>query len=322
MEYLTLIEAAKLQQTPLQRGVIEIFPRVSPVLERLPFFPVNGMAYVYNQEETLPGVAFRGINESYTADTGVVNPAVERLFIFGGISQYDRALVKTQGNVNNLRAVHDAMKAKAEALLFTRTFFKGNNTVNGKEWDGLENRLSGAQVIDNGCNDFSLACLDRTIDAVQGSPDVIFCNKIMRREISAAVRAAGQAIETVTGAFGQQLPAYAGIPIAVIEDDNEGNEILGFTEGCCSTSIYVVRFGIKEYVCGLQAGAMDVEDLGANGIFLETLIEWIAGLGVFHPKAAARYRHITMSDKVCEDDTCSTTSTTSSTSSTTSSTTA
>jgi len=63
---LTLLEAAKLTQDPLKRGVIEIFPRTSPVLERLPFFNVNGQAYKYNIEETLPGIAFRGINESYT----------------------------------------------------------------------------------------------------------------------------------------------------------------------------------------------------------------------------------------------------------------
>ena len=39
---LTLLEASKLVQDPLKRGVIEIFPRVSPVLERLPFFEVRG----------------------------------------------------------------------------------------------------------------------------------------------------------------------------------------------------------------------------------------------------------------------------------------
>ena len=62
---LTLLEAAKLVQDPLKRGVIAIFPQVSPVLERLPFFEVNGQAYKYNIEETLPGIAFRGINETY-----------------------------------------------------------------------------------------------------------------------------------------------------------------------------------------------------------------------------------------------------------------
>ena len=43
---LTLLEAAKLVQDPLKRGVIEIFPRVSPVLERLPFFNVNDQLYL------------------------------------------------------------------------------------------------------------------------------------------------------------------------------------------------------------------------------------------------------------------------------------
>jgi len=116
---LTLLEAAKLVTDPLQRGVIEIFPRTSPVLERLPFFTVNGQAYKYNQEQTLPGIAFRGINETYTEDTGVVNPAVEALYIMGGLSKVDRALVKTQGNINNLRAIYDGMKAKACALTYT-----------------------------------------------------------------------------------------------------------------------------------------------------------------------------------------------------------
>jgi len=311
---MTLIEAAKLQQTPLQRGVIEIFPKVSPVLERLPFFPVNGQAYVYNQEETLPGVGFRSVNACYTPDTGVINPHVERLYILGGISQYDRALVKTQGNLNNLRALHDAMKAKATALLYTRVFFTGDNTANPTEFDGLYNRLTGNQRINGAGQVFDLACLDKAIDAVQGYPDVIYCNKIMRREISAAVRAAGQSIETVTGAFGQQLPAYAGIPIAVIEEDETGEEILGFEE--CKADIYVVRFGVKEYVCGLQSGALDVEDLGLDDCMYKTLIEWIAGLGVFHPRAAAIYENIKQSGSVCEEE-CSTTSTSTSTSSTT-----
>ncbi len=113
---LTLLEAAKLVQDPLQRGVITIFPQSSPVLERLPFFNVNGQAYKYNIEETLPGISFRNVNESYSPDTGVVNPAVEQLFIMGGLSKTDRSLLKTQGNINNLRAIYDGMKAKAAAL--------------------------------------------------------------------------------------------------------------------------------------------------------------------------------------------------------------
>lgn len=299
---LTLLEAAKLVQDPLARGVIEIFPRVSPVLERLPFFNVNGQAYKYNMEETLPGIAFRGINESYVESTGVVNPQVEALYVMGGISTVDRALVKTQGNVNNLRATYDSMKAKAAALTYTQKFFKGDNASNPKEFDGLENRLTGDQVIDagntSGGDTLTLAMLDLLIDQVQGGPDVLFMNKTMRRKVSALVRAANQAQETVSDAFGRQVAAYSGVPIGIIEDDKDGNLILPFTEDnpgggtAASTSIYAVRFGLVEYVSGLQSGGMDVLDLGLNRTMYETLIEWVCGLGVFHPKAAARLRGV------------------------------
>jgi len=295
---LTLLEAAKLVQDPLQRGVIEIFPRVSPVLERLPFFNVTGQAYKYNQEQTLPGIAFRGINESYTESTGVVNPCVEALYVLGGISYVDRALVKTQGNVNDLRATYDAMKAKSAALEYTKKFFKGDNSTDPNEFDGLDERLTGDQKIaagsTSGGDTLTTDMLDILIDAVQGGPDVLFMNKTMRRKVSGLVRAAGQAIETVNDAFGRQLTAYAGVPLAVIEEDKDGNQILPFTEDnpgggtAASTSIYAVRFGVVEYVSGLQAGPMDVLDLGLNRTNYETLIEWICGLGVFHPKAAAR----------------------------------
>jgi len=295
---LTLLEAAKLVQDPLARGVIEIFPLNSPVLERLPFFNVNGQAYKYNREETLPGIAFRGINKSYTESTGIVNPQVEALFILGGISQVDRALVKTQGNVNDLRSVYDAMKAKAAALEYTKNFFKGDNADDPNEFDGLDNRLTGDQKIAAGSTSggdiLTLDMVDILIDAVQGGPDVIFMNKTMRRKVNKLIRAANQAQETVSDAFGRQIPAYASVPIGVIEQDKDGNDILPFTEvspgggGSVSTSLYAVKFGVAENVCGLQAGTMDVLDLGLNRTFYETLVEWICGLGVFHPKAAAR----------------------------------
>jgi hypothetical protein len=299
---ITLLEAAKLVQNPLKRGVIEIFPRVSPVLERLPFFNVNGQAYKYNQEQTMPGIAFRGVNESYTESTGIVNPQVETLYILGGISAVDRALVKTQGNVNDLRAVYDAMKAKAAALEYTKKFFKGDNSTDPNEFDGLENRLTGNQVLDQGSTSggdaLTLAKIDELLDAVQGGANVLFMNKTLRRKVNTLVRAAGQAIETVSDAFGRQIPAYAGVPIAVVEEDKDGNQILPFTEdnpgggSAASSSVYAVRFGVAEYVSGLQAGDMDVEDLGLNRTKYETLIEWITGMGVFHPKAVARLQGI------------------------------
>jgi len=302
---LTLLEASKLVQDPLQKGVIEIFPKTSPVLERLPFLGVSSNSYTYNRELTLPGIAFRGIGDSYTESTGAINPLTETLSILGGNSDYDRALVKTQGNLNNLRAIHDAMKAKSAALKFTSCFFKGDSAVDVNSFDGLFNRLTGNQVhlkssASSGGDVLTLDLLDQMLESVIGGADVIYCNRQMKRKINQLVRAAGQAQETVSDAFGRPLSAYAGIPIAVIEDDHEGNAILGFTEDnpgggtAASTSIYAVRFGVKEFVSGLQCGGIDVIDMGlhSGGVAYRTLIEWITGMSIFHPKAAARLKGI------------------------------
>lgn len=278
---LTLTEASKLIQNPLQRGVVETFARTSPVLERLPFMDVNGNAYSYNVEQTLPGIAFRDYNTSYTESTGVVNPHTEKLYIMGGISSVDRALVKTQGSVNNIRAIHDNMKAKAAALTFTAKFFNGDNTTDATEFDGLKERLTGSQALTY-TGAMTLEKVDELIDGVIGGPTALFMSKATRRTVNALRRAAGQATEVVSDSFGRQIDAYAGIPIGVIEEDKDGAAILADGE------IYAIRMGVQEYVSGLQAGGMEVIDLGLNRTQYETLIEWICGIAVFHPKAAAR----------------------------------
>ena len=106
------------------------------------------------------------------------------------------------------------------------------------------------------------------------------------------MRSQGQASETVSDVFGRQIPAYAGIPIGVIEEDAEGNAILGFDEedgkDDNTTSIYAARFGVQEWVSGLQAGPMEVIDQGLVDVWYQTMIEWICSIAIFHPRAAAR----------------------------------
>ena len=58
----TLPQAALLSENKLQRGVIETFVQESSILDRIPFLTIEGNAYGYNKEATLPGVAFRSVN--------------------------------------------------------------------------------------------------------------------------------------------------------------------------------------------------------------------------------------------------------------------
>src|SRR5215207_9649401 len=95
----SLAQAAVLSQNDLQRGVLEMFVQESPVLDRLPLMSIEGNAYAYNAEGSLPGVAFRNVNEAYTESTGVINQLTETLVIMGGDADVDRFIVKTRGNL-------------------------------------------------------------------------------------------------------------------------------------------------------------------------------------------------------------------------------
>lgn len=296
---LTIIEAAKLNPSPLVQGVVEIFARENPILLHLPFQDIAGAAYIYNREGALPGVAFRGINESYDESTGVINPQSEILRICGGDSDYDTFLTATGTGTNDARAVHDALKAKALALHWAKAFFDGDSEVNPREFDGLNKRLVGGQHIQlaTGGAALTLAKLDELIDAVQGTPTILLMSKTLRRKVTAL--AAGTAsVSMSVDELGRPLTAYAGVPIGIVEDDAAGNAILGFDENDGSgnmdtASVYAVRFGMDVFH-GVQTSAVDVRDLGElpNKPAKRTRVEWFAAIALKHPKAAARLSRI------------------------------
>lgn len=295
---LTVIEWEKLNPTPLSSGVVEIFAAENPILERLPFINISGNAYRYNIEGSLPGVAFRGFNEGYAESTGVVNPAVESLTIVGGDSDFDVAQIAMGTGDNDTRAVHDAMKAKALTLTWLKTFFDGDSGTNPKEFDGLNVRLTGDQVITAGANGAALTMdmLDDLVDAVRGTPSVLVMNKAMRRAVVKLARSS-QVLSITRDYFGREVESYGGIPMAVVEDDADGDAILGFdeTQGTdeATTSIYACRFGVD--TChGIQTKPVDVRDLGEIDTkpALRTRIEWYSGMVIKHPRAMARLKGV------------------------------
>ena len=298
----TLIEAAKLAPDLLTQGVIEMFAQRSDILAALPIDSIPGGAVMYNREGALPGVAFRGINESYTESTGVVNPITDSVVIAGGDIDVDVFLVKTRGPQQ--RAVQTEMKIKALADAVTTKFIKGDSTSDPREFDGLQARLVGSQLIENGSTNggdaLSLAKLDEAIDAVD-NPTHLIMSKAMRRRLSAAAR-----LYTVAGyvtydqdSFGRRQMFYNDLPILVAYSQNGGTEPLGFTEvgtggaTATATSIYVVNFSSGMFT-GIQNGGMQVRDLGEMETkpVLRTRIEWYMGIALWHGRAAARLRGI------------------------------
>lgn len=310
---LTLAQAALLSEDDLQRGVIETFVQNSPILDRIPLMNIEGNAYAYNKEATLPGVAFRSVNEAYTESTGTVVQATESLVILGGDADVDRFIVQTRGNLNDQRATQTAMKVKAASYKFQDTFFNGDVAVDTKSFDGLKKRLTGSQVIDAGTNGIPVVGaddtarhtffdkLDELMAAVAGGPDVLYAPASVLAKIRSAGRRIGGAEMVREDLTGKRVLTWNGVPILDPGSTAAGAPILPMTETQGSSSvagsIYAVKFGGDEgdqAVTGLTNGGVQVYDLGElqEKPAYRTRIEFYCGLATFGGQAAARLRGV------------------------------
>ncbi|WP_405153133.1 major capsid protein [Paenibacillus sp. FSL K6-0108] len=300
---LTLLESAKLSQDTLQQGVIETFVQNAPVLQYLPFMEIQGNAYAYNREASLPGVAFRGVNEGYVESTGAVNQLTESLSIMGGDADVDKFIQQTRSNVNDQRAIQTALKTKAAAFKFQDTFFNGDIATDSKSFDGLKKRLTGSQVITastNGLNiedvgnyDLFLEALETLLYQTRGRADALYMDSKTKIRLSTIARKLGFH-ENSVDVFGRPVTAFNGVPIFDAGDNAAGDKVIGHNEttGTASntTSIYAVKFGADEFTSGLTNGGVMVTDLGEvqDKPVLRTRIEFYTGMALFDGKSAAR----------------------------------
>jgi len=293
---LTLIEAAKLESGDVyKQGVIEQFAQSSEIMRVLPFENISGNALKYNVEGALPGIGFRGVNGSFTESTGVLNPKTESLVIAGGDLDVDKFIVDTQGGA--VRSTHEAMKIKALALAWTKTFYKGDSEANPKEFDGLQKRIVGDQLIENHATGagLSLAKLDEMIDAVE-NPTHLTMSKAMRRILTVAARtqAVGGNITYTKDEFGRQITMYNDLPIIIVGKDNVNSKILDFNEAGLTTSIYCLSLEPGRFE-GIENGGIDVRDLGEleSKSSFRTRVEWYNAFAIYDPMSVGRLSKIT-----------------------------
>jgi hypothetical protein len=301
---ISLLEYAKGAGLNTKRGtIIELFAKENSILNAMTFETIHGSGVDYDQEAALPGVAFRGINEEYTASAGVINPMHDPLKIAGGTLDVDSALIKMFGE--GVRAKHEAMKIKALSLKIARMIIKGDSTSDPKEFDGLQRRLANDQKIcvttntTDSVGALTLAKLDEAIDNTE-NPTHLIMNKKLRRLLTQASRTStiGGYVTYTQDNWGRQVPRYADLPILDAGKDNTNTDIIPLTEtagdsGADATSLYVVSFG-DGMVEGIQNGAMEVKDLGLtdSGVIYRTLVEWLVGMALYHPRAATRLWNI------------------------------
>ncbi|ATE56150.1 MULTISPECIES: major capsid protein [Actinosynnema] len=309
----TLAQAAVLSQNQLARGVMEVFVQESPILDRLPLMQIEGNAYSYNKEGTLPDVAFRGVNEAYTESTGTFVQASESLAILGGDADVDTFIQRTRSNLTDQRAQQTRAKVKSASYKFQDYFFNGDVVVDPKGFDGLRKRLTGPQVIDAGTNGLPVVGnggsdaqdffdqLEALFAAVRGGPDVAYANAAVIAKIKSAGRRLGGVEMVKEDMTGKRVATWNGVPILDPGTTRAGTDILPQNEtmgtATNTSSVYAVKFGqdeSDEAVTGLTNGGVDVRDLGEvdDKPAYRTRIEFFCGMATFGGRAAARLRGV------------------------------
>lgn len=305
----TLAEAQNISPDPRVPGVLRVL-QTSNVLNRTPFEAVEGGAFSYTQEATLPAAAFRAVNAGYTESTGSFTTATETLVILGGEYVVDRFLERTRsGGIGSIIAEQRDMKARSVAAKWSDTFFNGDTAVDANGFNGLKKRLTGTQVLSSGANGAAINTdantrsaffnrLDELLALVPGV-DAIYANTQVMAQIRIAFRNATittMTEDTLTGAR-VEVPTWQGVPILDAGRKADQTSILPQTEtqgtATNASSIYAVNFTDnlgEQGVVGLTNGGLQVDptrELETKPSYLGR-IEFYCGLALLGPAPAAR----------------------------------
>lgn len=306
---MTLADAQTVAPDPRIPGVLRVL-NTSNVLNRVPFESVEGGAFTYNQEATLPAAAFRAVNAGYTESTGTHVTATESLVILGGEYVVDRYLERTRsGGIGSLIAEQRDMKSRSVAAKWSDAFFNGDTAVDANSFNGLKKRLTGAQVLSSGTNGAAINTdantrtaffnqLDNLLAAVPGA-DAIYVNRQVLAQIRIAFRNAtiNTATEDTLTGTPRQVPTWQGVPIFDAGNKADQTQILPQTEvqgsSSVASSVYAVNFTDslgEQGVVGLTNGGLQVDpprELETKPAYMGR-IEFYSGLALLGPNPAAR----------------------------------
>lgn len=138
----TLNELSKTTVTPLGKAIIEDLLRQSKILQFAPIEPVNGLRINHARWQTLPSIATRAVNGSYTESTGQLDQVQETLHIYGGEIKVDRVLEMDKTAVESPMTTQAKMKAAALKYKFHDHLVNGDHAVDPNGFEGLKKRVS------------------------------------------------------------------------------------------------------------------------------------------------------------------------------------
>lgn len=291
-------------------GLQTMIREEEPLIDRLSWVPLpqGKDAYTWYRETGLGTASWRAVNSSWESDHATWTKRNAGLSILGGEVEVDTFIKNTMGGaIGDIKGQLFSAKMRAVKLEWLESFFEGDSGVDPNSMDGLRARIGGTNadfpVAGSAVTDASaltLEKLDEAIDYIRGGPSAILGNQFIRRKINALMRAAGQTQEMISGNFGRQFSSYAGVPILIIQRENDMSSVLDFDEdpgdgGDDAASIYLAKFGREDLFCILgNGGAWQVNDMGVQQASPRHLgrIELYTNIVIKHPRSVARISRV------------------------------
>ena len=310
-----------LDRDAILKGVCEWIIKESPLIKKLPFKSIQGNAFKYNVELTLPGASWMDFDQQVVTTSGSVAQRTTDIFMLLQDSNTPKANIDLNSTQDPEKS-DIALAAKAMAHEFENAFVRGQTstlsttkqfkgimrmlaeleTAATTDWDGLNNE----QVVLNSATSavLTLAAIDTLIDQIKpGKPDMLLMGRRTNRKISALQRASGSGLQfTDPKEFGLRLPMYDSIPMLKSDFMPENlpdagtsvttistwNPNTAWADGVNNGAIFAIQLG-EDKVCGLQAGEMTheretfVEDYHA----IKNRFVWLCGAAAFRKYSLA-----------------------------------
>lgn len=302
---LSLLESANLSQDDLAPGVVEEMLTVSPMLQRYPFIEIVGNSLAINREDTdnMGSVNFRPVDGVWVASEAGFTQVSFNLHTLGEDCDVPTLIQKTRSNLNDQMSVQMAIKAKLMAYKFEEQAIYGDvDTSHGFDgWHTLINDSERHIHMGSGTTGAALtfAKLDELFDLIKGGrPSAIVMSMEIRRRFSEKARDVAS-YRTERDDYGNYFGIWNETPVIASEQLLQTETISGGayalpTTGLCS-SIFAVRFGEGDGLCGIQNGGIVTEffEKLETKDASRTRIKWYCGQALYQTLALARLDGVT-----------------------------
>lgn len=315
----TLADLAQIETDVLRKSVIDTLLMEADVMKFVPWETIGALSTKIVRYKDLPSIGFRAIGGDYSEGNVRMEQAIEHIALMGVYCDADKAQIRAKNTIAEARAVQQTAALKGMAYNFNDKFINGDpeaSSATVNEFKGLKKRISDlnsdgftGQYIDNAGTSGDgillnsaerhnfLDHVDQAVYAIKGhKPDMALMNHNVLLALRSVLRREGL-LDTTKDQFDRVVNVYDGCELQDIGvKADQTTEILPNSEtledegAAESTSIYFVRFGIGEYMWGIQEYDLEVDDIGQleDGVTYRTIVDWPLGLAILDPYSVAR----------------------------------